>query len=743
MTRGRGFPAKATLVLGAVVGLTACGGGGGSSGTGTTTVPPASQAPEITITPPANRAPRAEGSIPAQTLEQGGSTHSVDVASYFSDPDNDPLTYSVQSDDPGILRVSSSGSTITLTPVSAGTETVTVTAGDGSAEAVQVFNTTVLEPNRAPEVVGSIPALTLTEDGNTHNVNVASYFSDPDGDPLTWSAQSGDPGIVRVSSSGSTIDLTPVSPGNVTVTVTAKDGHAEAMQTFRVTVSEPNRDPEAVGSIPVQTLTEDGNPLSVDIAPYFRDPDGNPLTWSAQSSDPGVLGVSSSGSTVTLTPVSAGTATVTVTASDGHAEAVQTFRVTVPEPNRDPVVVGAIPTQTIEEGGSTQGAAQENDIPGSTPGQPVVAFTDLPVNRNDLTEGSTAVFTLTRTGDTASALTVRVSVSETGDMVAAGNLGERTVTFSPDSGNATLSVPTVDDGTQEADSVVSARIESNAALYRPGSVSSASVTILDDDSSGSSSNLPVVQVFQTYSTVNSGALTEGSTAELTLLRTGDTASTLAVRVTVSETGAMVAAANKGERTVTFASGSPTASMTVPTVDDGVEEAGSSLSVEIVANDDLYIRGARHLETIGILDDDESSGEAVWVASWSGTTLTEGGTGVTITLSNSNPQSSRVRPTLIIVHVGRDEGTAGAGDITVTQGGSPMARHKTGSDNRHHNGGWEYLGVGGGAAQVKITAVTNDGAEPVETLAVWIDADNRDVSSRVLTIESSTDTVTQD
>ena len=497
------------------------------------------------------------------------------------------------------------------------------------------------------------------------------------------------------------------------------------------------------GSIPAQTLTEDGNPLSVDIAPYFRDPDGDPLTWSAQSSDPEILRVENSGSTITLTPVSPGNTTVTVTAGDGHAEAVQTFRVTVPEPNRAPVVVGAIPTQTIEEGGSTQGAAQENDIPGSTPGQPVVAFTDPPVNRNDLTEGSTAVFTLTRTGDTASALTVRVSVSETGDMVAAGNLGERTVNFAPGSSTATLSVPTVDDGTQEADSVVSARIESNAALYRRGSVSSASVTILDDDSSGSSSNLPVVQVFQTYSTVNSGALTEGSTAELTLTRTGDTASTLAVRVTVSETGAMVAAADKGERTVTFASGSPTASMTVPTVDDGVEEAGSSLSVEIVANDDLYIRGARHLETIGILDDDESSGEAVWVASWSGTTLTEGGIGVTITLSNSNPQSSRVRPTLIIVHVGRDEGTAGAGDITVTQGGSPMARHHTGSDNRHHNGGWEYLGVGGGAAQVKITAVTNDGAEPVETLAVWIDADNRDVSSRVLTIESSTDTVTQD
>ena len=218
--------------------------------------------------------------------------------------------------------------------------------------------------------------------------------------------------------------------------------------------------------------------------------------------------------------------------------------------------------------------------------------------------------------------------------------------------------------------------------------------------------------------------------------------TLTVRVTVSETGDMVAAADKGERTVTFASGSTTATMTVSTVDDEVEEFGSSISVEIVANEGLYTRGTHHLETAGVLDNDDSAADAVWAASWSGTTLTEGGTGVTITFRNTNPLSSQLRPNLIIVHVGRNEGTASAADIVVTQGGNPMSRHQTGPENRHHNGGWEYLGVGGGAATVKITAVTNDGAEPAETLAVWVDADNRDVASRTLTIASSTDTVMQ-
>ena len=319
-----------------MAGLTACGGGGGSSGSGLTGSPPQNpaqeeeiHAQEITITQPANRAPRAVGAIPAQTLEQGGSTQDVDVAPFFGDPDGDSLTYSARSGDPGVVTAGMSGSTLTLTPVSPGNTTVTVTARDGHAEAVQTFPVTVPEPNRVPEAVGSIPAQRLTEGGNTISLDVAPYFSDPDGDSLTYSVQSGDPGIVRVSSSGSTITLTPVSPGNTTVTVTASDGHAEAVQTFPATIPEPNRVPEAVGTIPSQTLTEGGNTISLDVAPYFSDPDGDPLTWSAQSGDPDVVTAGMSGSTLTLTPVSPGNTTVTVTARDGYASALQTVSATV------------------------------------------------------------------------------------------------------------------------------------------------------------------------------------------------------------------------------------------------------------------------------------------------------------------------------------------------------------------------------------------------------------------------------
>ena len=91
-----------------------------------------------------------------------------------------------------------------------------------------------------------------------------------------------------------------------------------------------NRAPTASGAIPEQALTVNGAAVAMDVAPYFVDPNGDPLTYSAVSSNAGVVTTSVSGSTVMLTPVSAGAATTTVTARDlGGLTATQSVAVTV------------------------------------------------------------------------------------------------------------------------------------------------------------------------------------------------------------------------------------------------------------------------------------------------------------------------------------------------------------------------------------------------------------------------------
>ena len=107
-----------------------------------------------------------------------------------------------------------------------------------------------------------------------------------------------------------------------------------------------NQAPEPVGAIPTQTLTEGGHARSVDVARYFRDPDGIPLAYSAVSAHPGTVAANTSGSVVTLTPVVAGTTTVGVTASDGSLSAMQTISVWVVPPLPTPLPPPPTPTPT-------------------------------------------------------------------------------------------------------------------------------------------------------------------------------------------------------------------------------------------------------------------------------------------------------------------------------------------------------------------------------------------------------------
>ena len=96
-----------------------------------------------------------------------------------------------------------------------------------------------------------------------------------------------------------------------------------------------------------------------------------------------------------------------------------------------------------------------------------------------VTEGSDAVFTLTRTGDTSAALTVGVSVSAAGaflDGTAPTEAG-----FAAGASTATLRVATENDGTAEADGRVSASVSSGTGYTVADGAGGAGVDVFDND----------------------------------------------------------------------------------------------------------------------------------------------------------------------------------------------------------------------------------------------------------------------
>ena len=209
------------------------------------------------------------------------------------------MTYTATSSDTAKATVSVSGATVTITAVAAGTATITVTATDPDGlTANQTFSVTT---NNAPTAVGTIPNRTLVISGPTSiefaQIGITGYFSDADGDALTYSVSYPlwrNVATADFRTGSGTVTITPISngtSGTITVTVTATDtAGASVNQSFSVTV---NRSPTTVGTIADRSLTRsrDGSSLTVDVSSNFSDPDGETLTYTASSSDTAVVTV--------------------------------------------------------------------------------------------------------------------------------------------------------------------------------------------------------------------------------------------------------------------------------------------------------------------------------------------------------------------------------------------------------------------------------------------------------------------
>jgi hypothetical protein len=164
----------------------------------------------------------------------------------------------------------------------------------------------------------------LTNPGNQTDaenevVSLALVATDPDGDPISYSA-TGLPPSLTVNAATGLISgtLSYTSAGSHTVVVTATAGGASDSKTFTWTVTNTDRPP---------TLTNPGNRTNAENAAISlplsaTDPDGNALTYSATGLPPSLTVNATTGLiSGTLSYSSAGSHTVVVTATAAGATA--------------------------------------------------------------------------------------------------------------------------------------------------------------------------------------------------------------------------------------------------------------------------------------------------------------------------------------------------------------------------------------------------------------------------------------
>jgi hypothetical protein len=262
-----------------------------------------------------------------QTTAAGGT---VSLQLVASQPDGDTLDYSATGLPPGLSIDSASGlisgtipaNTVLPTPAS-----VTVTVSDDTLDtpltASQTFTWAVTPTNQAP---------VLTNPGNQTNaagdsVSLAVSASDPDGDPLTYTA-TGLPAGLSIDAGGGTISgaiaNSAASSTPYSVTVTVSDGQSSASQTFSWTVGAVSL------ANPGDQSNTDGDTVSLALS--ASDAGGLTLTYGATGLPTGLsinTGTGVISGTIANTADTGSPYSVTVTASDGSNSASQSFTWTV------------------------------------------------------------------------------------------------------------------------------------------------------------------------------------------------------------------------------------------------------------------------------------------------------------------------------------------------------------------------------------------------------------------------------
>ena len=533
---------------------------------------------DATFTVTANPAPAANLDVAvavAQTGDYGASTGSQTV----SIPTSGSATLTVATSDDGVDEADGS---VTAT-VSSGTG-YTVSATAGSA-------TVAVADDDVPEI-SIVSNGGITEGGNASFTLTASLAPHA---PLAVSvavSQSGDYGVtpgsqtVSIPTSGSatltiatTNDSVDEADGSVTATVSAGQGYTVSGTAGSATVAVADDDDAAPPAMPEISITAGSGVTEGGTATFTLTASPAPssaLSVSVSVAQTGDFGVSTGSQTVSI-PTSGSYTLAVATVNDGVDEADGSVTATVS--------AGQGYTVSTTAGAATVAVA-DDDVP------------EISIaGGSGVTEGGDATFTLTATPAPHTALTVSVSVSQSGDFGVTP--GSQTVSI-PTTGSYTLTVATVNDGADEADGSVTATVSAGQGYTVSATAGSATVAVADDD------DPPPPDATPSLSVSDGSAREDAGVMEFTVSLSA--ASDKKVQVHAATTSFLHKTATSGDDfewtqvLLTFAPGETSKTVQVVILDDGISEGDESFGMFLAYSPSDTPLTREHGEGV-IIDDD--------------------------------------------------------------------------------------------------------------------------------------------
>ncbi len=277
----------------------------------------------------------------------------------------------------------------------------------------------VVNVNETPVAATAIQDRTLVESGGMDQFDVSVYFSDPDGDELSYTTTSSDSEVATVGIGVDTLAVTPIGIGAATVEVTAADpGGLSLSQRFRVIVvaaqggpavfipfvPQPQQelgDPSGTGVNHAVLLSEDNAIVVPDAVSLMLGQTaglraiafnllGDPLdasavgvacTWSSDGGGSFAPNGTEAACSTTFTAPAAGNGTITVRVTQGRvaASGIGIFEVT--SPDTTPILDDEEIPEMVFPAGVTGSAVSRAD--GASVASPTGLTMEIPVGAID------------------------------------------------------------------------------------------------------------------------------------------------------------------------------------------------------------------------------------------------------------------------------------------------------------------------------------------------------------------------
>ncbi len=219
-------------------------------------------------------------------LDSGFQSYTMDISHAFKGNGKDMFDYRIDNKNNDVVTVALNKLQLIITEKGLGSSKVSITARDNKwGEKTQSFYINVNKKgNNNPVLIDSTDVFRLNIGYREKIIDLTKFISDPDGDSLTFEAESNNKNVLDPLIDGHKLTFIEGKTGLAVVTVHASDGKGgQLVRQLKYLILTPENNPPFVNnSIDNIVKVKGFNTYNIDISKDFLDPENGPLQYNIQ-----------------------------------------------------------------------------------------------------------------------------------------------------------------------------------------------------------------------------------------------------------------------------------------------------------------------------------------------------------------------------------------------------------------------------------------------------------------------------